>query len=123
VLEGGARRSKPVPRRPARPRHAHRHAPRPAGAASARAPQAPARAPRAPRAPGPRPRPAPRQRHGFGAVGPPSFDAARNPRNVSDRLVISSGRTNFVDGLAPSALNASRYWSAIVFWSIFDAAE
>ena len=38
-------------------------------------------------------------------------------------VVISSGSTNFVDGLAPSALNASRYWSAIVFWSTCEAAR
>ena len=31
--------------------------------------------------------------------------------------VNSAGMTNFVDGLAPSALSASRYWSAIVFSS------
>src|SRR5690242_773988 len=57
---------------------------------------------------------------GGAAAGEPpspslSFEATRNPRNDSANWVISSGSTYLVDGLAPKALKASRYWSAIVF--------
>lgn len=51
-----------------------------------------------------------------------SLARSRKPRNESASWVTSSGRTYFVDGLAPSALNASRYWRAIVFWSTCEAA-
>ncbi len=44
------------------------------------------------------------------------------PAIGSSSRVNSVGMTNFVAGLEPSALSASRYWSAIVFASIPEAA-
>ena len=48
--------------------------------------------------------------------------ARRSPRAARASRVNSVGMTNFVAGLAPSALSASRYWSAIVFSSMPRAA-
>src|SRR5206468_12638014 len=59
--------------------------------------------------------------HRLGAV-PPLIPCSTKVLIGSSSRVNSVGITNFVAGLAPNALSASRYWSAIVFWSIPDAA-
>ena len=59
------------------------------------------------------------------AGGAASAAASPSPTNVptrSAKRVNSVGITYFVEGLAPIALRASRYWRAIVFSSIPDAA-
>src|SRR6185436_16966816 len=47
---------------------------------------------------------------------PGLIERSTKPVKGSTSLVNSVGMTNFVAGLAPSALRASRYWRAIVFW-------
>ena len=57
----------------------------------------------------------------LGRPGPHGL--ALEPEMGPTSSVNSVGMTNFVDGLAPSALSASRYCSAIVFSSTPDAAS
>ena len=68
-----------------------------------------------------------RSRAGFRPRGRRGIDPTHDRLDVVHGTVRASrvnsiGMTNFVDGLAPSALSASRYCSAIVFWSIPRAA-
>src|SRR5262249_25701378 len=65
----------------------------------------------------------------LGHALPPNYEPApgpmalpTNPEMGPRSSVNSVGMTNLVDGLAPSALSASRYCSAIVFWSMSFAA-